>query len=407
MVRTMNSLGFLGLVTSFYMKKLPDLKKIQNKGLLAVKIAQHYALRVDFLSEEMCTHLSKLYTHSFPAREQTLSDIIKDRSFLDEHFSSWDERPFSSASVGQVHKGVLKSGERVAIKVIRENFEKPFLKDLKNIEDTISIIGKLWPKFNKIFNPIGILENIKRYTLEELDLTHESRDIEKLRSIQLQYSRSFDLNTLDFPRIYPMSNSKIMVSDLLEGETFDTLLENGDLKYEILIELFRLHSFYIFKVGTFHGDLHPGNIFLADNKIYLIDCAGLSIISKRLQKGLFWFFYYLSRYDYENAARYLNLMSLNSLTEESYDSFLKKFNYLYRDFKGASVEEVSLTKRMMETIKLGINSGMDFGDDMFPVIKSLMYLDGMVMKCNPSAVLMEDVRDFTDYLLLHIDDFKP
>ena len=59
---------------------------------------------------------------------------------------------------------------------------------------------------------------------------------------------------------------------------------------------------------------------------------------------------------------------------------------------------------MMETIKLGINSGMDFGDDMFPVIKSLMYLDGMVMKCNPNAVLMEDVRDFTDYLLLHIDD---
>ena len=400
----MNSLGFLGLVSSFYMKTLPDLKKIQNKGLLAVKIAQHYALRVDFLSEEMCTHLSKLYTHSFPAREQTLSDIIKDRSFLDEHFSSWDERPFSSASVGQVHRGVLKTGERVAIKVIRENFEKPFLKDLKNIEDAISMIGKVWPKFNKIFNPIGILENIKRYTLEELDLTHESRDMDKLKTIQLEYSKSFDLDTLDFPKVYSMSNSKIMVSDLLEGETFDMLLDNGDLKYETLIELFRLHSFYIFKVGTFHGDLHPGNIFLSDDKIYLIDCAGLSIISKRLQKGLFWFFYYLSRYDFENAAKYLNIMSLNSLTEVPYNNFLKKFNYLYRDFKGASVTEVSLTKRMMETIKLGINSGMDFGDDMFPVIKSLMYLDGMVMKCNPNAVLMEDVRDFTDYLLLHIDD---
>lgn len=402
----MNSFGFLGLISSFYMKKLPDLKKIQNKGLLAVKVAQHYALRVDFLSEDMCTHLSKLYTHSFPTKEQALSDIIKDRSFLDEYFSSWEEKPFSSASVGQVHKGILKSGEKVAIKVIRENFEKPFLKDLKNIEDTISLIGKLWPKFNKIFNPIGILENIKRYTLEELDLTHESRDMEKLRSIQLEYSQDFDLKSLNFPRVYNMSKSNIMISDLLEGETFDTLLDRGNLKYKTLIELFRLHSFYIFKVGIFHGDLHPGNIFLLDDKIYLIDCAGLSIISKRLQKGLFWFFYYLSRYDYENAAKYLNLMSLNSISGDSYDSFVDNFKKLYKDFRGASVTEVSLTKRMMETIKLGINSGMDFGDDMFPVIKSLMYLDGMVMKCNPNAILMEDVRDFTDYLLLHIDDFK-
>ena len=398
----MNSFGFLRLVSSFYRKKLPDLKEIQKRGLLAVKVAQHYALRADFLSEDMCTHLSKLYTHSFPAREQTLSQLTENREYLKTNFASWEENPFSSASVGQVHMGVLRDKERVAVKIIRGSFREPFLRDLRSIEGLIEKVGKVWPKFNKIFNPIGILENIKNYTLEELNLLHEYRDTEKLREIKDRWKDEFDLTTLDFPKLYRgLSSENILVSQYIEGDTFDSLLSKGQLSYETLLELFRLHSFYIFRVGTFHGDLHPGNVILGRDgkKIYLIDCAGLSRISPKLQRGLFWFFYYLSRYDYQGAARYLNKMSLVPVEGNTYDEFLNEFLFLYRDFKGTTVSEVSLTRRMMETIKLGINFGMDFGDGMFPVIKSLMYLDGMVLRCKPQAVLMDDVREFTDYLI--------
>ena len=400
----MNSFGFMQLISSFYSRKLPDLMKIQKKGLLAVKIAQHYALRVDFLSEDMCAHLSKLYTHSFPVREQKLSDLISDKDFLTTNFISWEETPFSSASVGQVHMGVLKNGKRVAIKVIRGDFKKPFLKDIGNIELLIFRLGRFWPKFNKIFNPIGILENIKSYTLDELNLINEYRDTEELRDIKMNYSGVFDLSTLRFQRSYmDLSSEKVLISQYIDGVTFDLLLERGKLPYELLLELFRLHSFYIFKAGVFHGDLHPGNIILGeDNNIYLIDCAGPSSISPKLQKGLFWFFYYLSRYNYPEAARYLNSMSHIELKDKKFQIFLARFLDLYSDFTGATVTQVSLTKRMMETIKLGINSGMDFGNDMFPVIKSLMYLDGMVMKCKPEAVLMDDVRSFTDYLVDYI-----
>jgi ubiquinone biosynthesis protein len=50
----------------------------------------------------------------------------------------------------------------------------------------------------------------------------------------------------------------------------------------------------------------------------------------------------------------------------------------------------------METIKLGVNSGMSFEQGMFPIIKSLMYLDGMVLRANPKAILMKDMRQFID-----------
>ena len=56
--------------------------------------------------------------------------------------------------------------------------------------------------------------------------------------------------------------------------------------------------------------------------------------------------------------------------------------------------EMSLTQKMMDTIRLGVNSGMLFSRGMFPVIKSLMYLDGMVLRCNPDAVLLKDMTQF-------------
>lgn len=397
----MNSLGFGKLIFSFYRKKLPNLYKIEKQGLLAVKIAQHYALRIDFLGEEMCSHLSQLYTHSFSEKKQTLSELLEGDSAFLKDFASWEEKPFSSASVGQVHMGILKSGEKVAIKVIRSDFKKSFLRDISKIKRSVSFIGKVWPKLNKIFDPGGILENIKDYTNRELDLVNEYTDMEKLKNIRNSSMKDFDLNSLKFPKVYKeLSSEKILVSEYIQGKTFDSLLTEKSLNYKNLLELFRIHSFYIFNIGIFHGDIHPGNVILGDDKkIYFLDCAGISTISSRLRKGLFWFFYYLSRYDYPKAAENLNKMSKITLDPDSYKIFLKKFTELYSDFTHATVSEVSLTRRMMETIKLGINSGMDFGSGMFPVIKSLMYLDGMVMRCNPQAVLMDDVREFTDILL--------
>ena len=118
-----------------------------------------------------------------------------------------------------------------------------------------------------------------------------------------------------------------------------------------------------------------------------------------MTKGLFKFFTALSHYKYDQTAVYLNEMAERQIKGKKFENFYKKFLLLYKDFKGKSVSQVSLTKKMMDTIKLGIHSGMKFDQGMFPIIKSLMYLDGMVLRCNPGAVLMENIKE-------SIEDFK-
>ncbi len=385
----MNILSFLKLLWMIYGGKKPDIVKIQQMGLLAVKIAQVHALRIDFLSEKTCLELSKLYRANIPIKtEDALKDI--DRS----KFSRIDEKPLATASVGQVYRARLISGEEVVIKVIKGNFKKQFEKDVASLKRFFKIIIFFYPKLAKVFDPVGIIEHIEDYTLKELNLKNEIAGHELLCTIYEKNRSIYDLSCMKFPKIYKeFSSENVMVSEYIPGKTFDEILDRN-MDYSRLLLLFKIHGFFMFTIGTFHGDIHPGNLMLYDEKIYFIDTGAIGHVSTRLSAGLLNFFDALSVYDYERCALRLNEMAETSIAGQDFEKFSHKFKMLYSDFREKSVEEVSLTKKMMETIKLGVNSGMSFEKGMFSIIKSLMFLDGMVLRCNPKARLMEDMRQF-------------
>jgi ubiquinone biosynthesis protein len=214
-----------------------------------------------------------------------------------------------------------------------------------------------------------------------------------LRSLQKEWSDRFDLSALAFPEVHrELSSGKVLVTELIEGKTLDEQLDDGRLAYEELLKLFSIHGFFIFGPGIFHGDIHPGNIILKDGRLYFVDTGALSRVGDRISSGLFRFFEALAEYDFPACAEYINGMAERGLDGREYRRFRTAFLELYRDFPGTSVAQVSLTKKMMDTIKLAVNSGMVFERGMYPVIKSLMYLDGMVLRCQPQAVLIRDMR---------------
>ena len=366
-----------------------DARRIQEMGLLAVKIGQVHALRIDFLNEETCIELSKLYRTNVPIKaEQVLKNIDRTK------FSWIDETPLASASVGQVYRARLLSGEEVVLKVIKSGFRKIFEQDVSTVKRLFKFVIFFYPKLARVFDPIGILEHIEEYTLRELNLLNEIEGHEILREIYEKNKGTYDLSSLRFPKIYrELSSEQVMVSEYIPGKTFDEILDN-EMEYSQLLLLFKIHGFFMFNIGTFHGDIHPGNLMLHDDKIYFVDTGAIGHVSKRLSSGLLNFFEALSVYDYDLCAVRLNEMAESGISGKRFEKFKVKFNALYSDFKGRSVQEVSLTRKMMETIKLGVNSGMGFEKGMFSIIKSLMFLDGMVLRCNPDAVLLEDMREF-------------
>lgn len=248
----------------------------------------------------------------------------------------------------------------------------------------------------KVFDPIGILEHIEDYTLRELNLLNEIEGHDLLKKIYEENKENYDFSRLAFPKIYKeFSTENILVSEFVPGKTFDEILDN-EMDYEVLLELFHVHGFYIFNCGIFHGDIHPGNLMYYKKKIYFIDTGAIGHVTPRIQKGLFNFFDALSLDNFDEAAKHLNQMAEVGLKEDQFKSFKKAFKTLYADFANKNVSEVSLTKKMMQTIKLGVNSGMEFEKGMFSIIKSMMFLDGMVIRNNPKAFLLKDMRNFID-----------
>ena len=394
----MTNFQFVLLIKNIYGKRLPDLEKIQKMGLLATKIAQHYALRIDFLDEKVCTHLSKLYQNTLKIDEDTVTSIIKKNlpsNYMD-NFINFEKNSIASASIGQVHRAVLNNGNKVVVKIVKEDFKEDFLKDLSNLKKFIKIALFFYPKLKRVFNPIEILNYIEEYTLEELNLLNEIKGQDMLWNIYNENKDKYNLSDLVFHKIYPeLSNENVLVSEEIQGETFKTLINKKELSYSNLLKLFHIHGFYIFKIGIFHGDIHPGNIFLTSTgKIGFVDTGAISKVKDNLKVGLYNFFKTLAYYDFNKCAYYLNEMSQIKLSGKKYQVFLDKFLLLYSDFENATVSEVSLTKRMMETIKLGVLNGMKFEEGMFGIIKSLMYPDGMVLSVNPNAILVKDMRGF-------------
>ena len=101
----MNIYQSLSLIYQLYYKRgLPDIKKIQSYGLLAVKIGQIHALRLDFLSAEKCQELSKLYRSNIALPAEEIASLLSSQGgagFL-KNFASIATKPLDVASVGQV-----------------------------------------------------------------------------------------------------------------------------------------------------------------------------------------------------------------------------------------------------------------------------------------------------------------
>lgn len=396
----MNWFNFIVLIKLIYGKNpKPDLNKIEKMGLLAVKIGQMYALRIDFLGVEKCQHLAKLYRNTQPMASQDFKKLFDEfaNPKLKKNILKIEDKALASASVGQVHKAKLKNGDEVVIKIVKKFFQEKFEKDVASLRRFFKFILFFYPTLKRVADPLGTLKDIEYTTLRELNLKNESEGLKKLKNIIQSGSKTIDTSVFAFQKIYDnYSNSRVMVSQFVKGKTFDELLSEKKLDYDLLLKLFLAQGYEMFIKGEFHGDIHPGNIILNEKngKIYFLDMSTIAKVKKKFSQGLLKFFDALVNYNYPLCVRRLHEMSEIKLSESQYKKYEDYFCNLYKNFKGKNVSELSLTKQMMMTVRSAVEHGMSFESEVFAIIKSLMYLDGMVIKCNPKAVLLEDMKPF-------------
>ena len=149
----------------------------------------------------------------------------------------------------------------------------------------------------------------------------------------------------------------------------------------------------MFVVGTFLGDLHPGNCIVDENGDFVfIDNGAICEAPRSVSLSLFRFFEGLSKQDLDGAFEALIGLAGERPSDERVSRFKEKMSEIYQGFGEKNVSEQSLTNLMMRTVRAAIEeAGADFGEEGFPIIRSLMYMDGLVIRTHPKVKLIAEM----------------
>lgn len=263
---------------------------MEELGPIYIKFGQLLSTRRDFLDTELADELQSLQDNVPPFSTPSVRELVEASlgENVDAIFSSLDDAPFASASVAQVHKATLISGEEVVVKVVRPGIEETVAADITLLK-WLSRQIEMRSDIGKRLHPIEIVNDYEKVILDELDLLSEAANTSQLR-------RNFeDSPVLYVPKVYWDHCSKnVMVMERIHGipvaDVESLNAQNTDLKRlaETGVDIFFTQ---VFEHNFFHADMHPGNIFVAretpENPKYIaIDCAIIGTLSKDDQEYL-------------------------------------------------------------------------------------------------------------------------
>ncbi|XP_017840793.1 uncharacterized aarF domain-containing protein kinase 5 isoform X2 [Drosophila busckii] len=273
-VRFMRSLKTASLIAMDYMRVgendtdyAKNLKAVHQKsadrlletcllnGGLYIKIGQGFAAINHILPIEYTSTLTKLQDECLPTSKADIQKVFqKDFGQLPEDiYMEFDYKPVAAASLAQVFKAKLQSGEQVAVKVQYSDLQKRFISDLGTIIFLHDIIEFIF----KDYNFGWILTDLRKNLVHELDFIHEGQNAERCAK---------DLEK--FPYIYvpkvhwAHTKTRVLTLEWMDGCKISDLEEmkkqNLSL-HDVDVKLFKLFSEQIFSTGFVHADPHPGN----------------------------------------------------------------------------------------------------------------------------------------------------
>jgi ubiquinone biosynthesis protein len=266
------------------LKNAQDLKKgiIELKGLF-IKFGQLLSIMSNVMPKSYGELLESLQDHApegpFGNSKQTLEEDLGDT--LENLFQDISEKPIASASIGQVYKATLKSGEKVAVKVQHKNIEELAKADLKIIKKMLKRVSY----FVKVNGLDFVYEQVSKMIIDELDFSKERA------SMQIIAENLKDTEGVIVPKVFSeFSSSRVLTTSFEEGVKITNIgqLKAWGLDGEVISKrLILVFCKMVLEDGFYHADPHPGNILVNQKgEIVLLDFGAMAVLSDNMRKEI-------------------------------------------------------------------------------------------------------------------------
>ena len=368
----------------FRAKQLTNL--LVELGPAFVKAGQALSTRPDIIPVILLEELSELQDQLPGFDGNKAMELIEEdlNKKINEIFLTIDKDPISAASLGQVHKAVLKNKEIVAVKVQRPGLREQITLDLYIVRNIAN-----WLKNNIGFirsDLVALIDELGKRVFEEMDYLNEAENAEKFRNLHLHNSK------IAVPKIYKETTSRrVLTMEWIDGTKLTNLegVKNLGIDPDKMIEIGVQCSLeQLLEHGFFHADPHPGNLLaLKDGRLCYLDFGMMSEVSRSSRSGL--------------------IQAVVHLVNKNFDKLSQDFVKLGFLSKEVNLEPIvpAFQDVFVNAVELGV-SKMDFKsvtDDMsgvmykFPfqlppyyalIIRSLLTLEGIALSVDPDFKIL-------------------
>jgi ubiquinone biosynthesis protein len=372
-------------------------RTLDDLGPTFVKFGQLLSTRSDILPDSVLAELQKLQDTVRPMPAGAAQAIIERElgAPVEEVFTRFDPEPLGSASIGQVHRAVLREGEVVAVKVQRPEAPGRVESDLELMREFADFLDRRFGR--RIFVDVrGLVAEFETVIRRELDYTAEAEN-----------ARRFAVNFAGTPVVIPRvhleySTRRVLTLQNIEGTRFhdiQPLLLSPSERRRVA----SMGADAIFKMafedGFFHGDPHPGNLILTPKgDLALLDFGMVGYMSRGDIEALSRLFIAVIQRDAAAALRGLESLGVRYATEVRGD-LERDLREFFNKYSGLSVGEVTLGQALSELISLARRYRLRV-PPVFPLLtKALVTAEGLARAIDPTINVYEVAQPYARRLL--------
>jgi len=369
-------------------------RALTEMGPSFIKLGQMLSTRADLLGEQVALDLAELQDHLEPFDSGIARRIVEEELGrpVDETFLSFDPVPVSAASIAQVHKATVVSDDpespeprKVAVKVLRPGIEKAFERDLEFFYWVAEWIERTQPRFRR-FRPAEAVRVFEETVRLEMDLRMEGAAASELAE-NFAGDDTYNVPEIDWRR----TSRRVLTMSRVSGipmDDRDALLAAGHDLADVLTKAAGIFFNQVFRDGFFHGDQHPGNMWVAaDGNIVAVDFGIMGRLDWRTRRHLADMLIATLDGDYHRlAAVYMEAGYLprNDTSGHALDVFAQALRSVCEPIAGRPLNEISFARLLAQLLRLTESFELPVQPQLLLLQKNMLMAEGVSRRLDPS-----------------------
>ena len=374
-------------------------RALEELGPSFIKLGQLMATRGDMFPPEYIEEFSKLQDSVPPVPFEEIQAIIERelKQPLHDVFDHFNPQSMAAASVAQVHSAYLKSGEKVAVKVIRPGIDKRIRNDIEVMYYFAARIEKRY-ELGRVLGAVNLVKEFERTIFRELDMLIEAGNIER-------FTQSFkDIEEIYIPNVYWLHTSKsVLVMEHIDGirmDRVDDIRAKGIDPQEIANIGLRSFSRQLMQAGIFHADPHPGNtLVMDDGRVSLVDFGIVGYLDEETMLQIANVFLGFSEHDYDLVMEAFEAAGLIHPETVDFSRFRVDLKEISEPFYGRALKTIAVKDVHDQLMRMVRKYRVTLPRNLLLLLKTFIQTEALGKILDSDASLLEVTRPYAKRLL--------